>query len=408
MMREKISTEDWVENRLPFWLMSLLKEEEIPSNEHMRKLAKRALEVTESEEAFAKIFPKDRSPEEFSESWEMAKSRREEAKEILANEPVLDPEQISGYIHQKLVRMLSVNPDGISEVFERMVKRFPILTYIYHMELSGHSYGFCELMKDLKEQGVEIEMPFADVGCGPGHMMWRFLKDGFIPPGDITMVDLNPDYIVYAKNMLVEREEADKSNRNNFHFLNINAEELAKEADKMGTKFNTVYSSLVLQWLGEKDGKELPPEEAAQILKSVCQSIFDSLNPGGKFILIGEIPPNITATTPFSFLQSGGEDLLNFDIGYNKGVPLDQVNQTCIEVGFQVENEAKFLMGMTHDEGEIEKAKKRLNKLFPEADRKREEKGKLEFEDVEELLENYYLIKNVHYALAIVYRKPED
>ena len=83
-MTEKIPTEEWVENRLPFWLMGLLKEEEIPSGEHMRKLAERTLEVTESEEAFAKIFPKDRSPEELLESWEIAKSRRELAKEILA------------------------------------------------------------------------------------------------------------------------------------------------------------------------------------------------------------------------------------------------------------------------------------------------------------------------------------
>lgn len=84
-MTEKKPTEDtWVENILPFWLMGILKEGEIPSGERMRKLARRALEVTESKEAFAKIFPKDYSPEKFSESWEMAQGQRKKAKEILA------------------------------------------------------------------------------------------------------------------------------------------------------------------------------------------------------------------------------------------------------------------------------------------------------------------------------------
>ena len=84
-MKEKIPTKEWVENMLPFWLMGRLKNEEIPSVEHMRQLAKRTLEVTESKEAFAEIFPKDRSPEELEDSWRIAQERHKIAKEILAS-----------------------------------------------------------------------------------------------------------------------------------------------------------------------------------------------------------------------------------------------------------------------------------------------------------------------------------
>ncbi len=77
--------ENWVEMILPFWLMDLTEESEMPSdNKIMERLARRALEVTESSEAFLKIFPKDLITEKFLESWKMARSRRELAKKILA------------------------------------------------------------------------------------------------------------------------------------------------------------------------------------------------------------------------------------------------------------------------------------------------------------------------------------
>ena len=77
--------EEWVENMLPFWLIGRLSEDEVPSVEHMRQLAKRTLEVTEDIEAFRKIFPKNRSPEELKQAFTIAQEQRESAKKILAS-----------------------------------------------------------------------------------------------------------------------------------------------------------------------------------------------------------------------------------------------------------------------------------------------------------------------------------
>jgi SAM-dependent methyltransferase len=314
---------------------------------------------------------------------------------------IMDPYEIWRY-NKVLEASSQADPDGCKRALEILVNKFPIIAYIYHMDQSGHSFAFIDLVKELiDKKGLKIEMPFADIGCGPGNMMWWFLRKGLMPPGDIAMVDIRSDYIDYARELLVEREKQTPFGdpaRNNFHFLNIDIEDFSKKSAEEGMKFNTVYSSLVLQWVGE----DLSPEDTQKKLKLVCQSIFDSMNSGGKFIFIGEHPKNVTATTPVSFAQ-GGFKKEAFDIGYNKGCSWEDVRDACIGVGFQAEGEpVKHIMGLAKSPDEVKKAQK----CFMEEIAKLETEDKIDFEKIRKAVELNLIIQNHHHALATIFRKP--
>jgi SAM-dependent methyltransferase len=326
---------------------------------------------------------------------------------------ILDSCEINKRIHERFKALMESHPENFKQFLEILINKFPIISYIYHMDSSNHSFAFIDLVKELiNEKWVEIKTPFADIGCGPGNMMWMFLLEGLIPPGDVAMVDINKDYIDYARGLLVERGRripqtplylpCEFPGTNNFNFFNIKAEEFANKAAEKGLKFNTVYSSLFLQWIGE----DLPPEEGKKVLKSACQSIFDSMNPGGKFIFIGEVPENKTATTLVSFTQTGFDEE-KYDIGYNKGCLCEDVFYACIDAGFKMENKfAQRIMGEieTVEQFDIEK------KYYVENMRRlisRTKSGdEVDSKEIKELDKIHLKLKTFHAAFATVFTKP--
>lgn len=295
---------------------------------------------------------------------------------------VLDPMDIYRSIH---CFFKNLRDRGMSEelhyYFEQLVKRHPVISYIYHMEFSEHSLAFLNLMKELQEKfGYKFNTPFCDLGSGPGHMLWHLLEEpDMIPFGRVALVDNNPDSMKYAKELMSWKSEGLQAGLHDFHFFEGDAGKIHEMAAAEGMQFQTVYSSLVLQWVEDPD--------------AVIKSIYESMSPGGIFVLIVENPPNITATTPISLLQKG-------TVGFENGRPHDEIIKKCQEAGFIFENYLARDMGMRQFE-EIEIYEKKIAKL--------NKKGwdNLTGAEKEEYMDMTLVLKNYHVAYAIVWRKPE-
>lgn len=164
-----------------------------------------------------------------------------------------------------------------------------------------------------------------------------------------------------------------------FHFFEGDAGKVNEMAAAEGMQFQTVYSSLVLQWVEDPD--------------AVIKSIYESIAPGGIFVLIVENPPNITATTPISLLQKG-------TVGFDNGRPYDEIIKKCQEAGFIFENYLARDMGMRPFE-EIEIYEKKIAEL--------NKKGwdNLAEAEREEYMDMTLVLKNYHVAYAVVLRKPD-
>jgi SAM-dependent methyltransferase len=214
------------------------------------------------------------------------------------------------------------------------------------------------------------------------------------------MVDVDQEALDYAQELLVNRPEAIWANAkgNQFDFLNTNVADLARHSSQNDLNYNTIISSLAMQWVGQ----DLPDEEAKQMRRDACQSIYDSLNPGGNFINITEEPPNITATTPITFFQSGGKDL-KFDLGYNNGCPEEEIHQYCLDAGFKPGVKDYYLMGATDDLGALHDAGLELDEL----DKKLNEDKKLSADEEQRYLHSYWIVRNAHIGTTLEYIKPE-
>jgi trans-aconitate methyltransferase len=291
---------------------------------------------------------------------------------------VLDPVEVYEQVHRFLKLLSNVDPEEEQRLCKELVRRNPKIAYLYHMELSTHPIRFKELINKLHEEyGIELETPFADVGCGPGHMTWWFLKEGRIPLGRIALVDSNAGYLRYAKKLMDKQEEKDPYSHG-FHFMRTKAEKMHKLSEKKKIKFRTIYSSLMIQWV----------KDPVAVLKSIYKSMED----GGKLILIGEVPANNTATTPISLVKSG-YDLQKLSIGYENAIEMDVILEACREADFTPVGYAEQMMGMVGSEEELDAIRVRVSGLAENA-----MKSEQDIIDVLSLV-------NHHYAIAFVLQK---
>lgn len=302
---------------------------------------------------------------------------------------VLDPMDIYRSIHCFLKDLSqSETPEKVEYYFEQLVKRHPIIAYIYHMEMSGHSLAFLNLMKELKERfGYTFDTPFCDLGCGPGHMLWHLLEvEDMIPFGRVVLVDNNHAFMSYAKELMSWKSEGFQAGLHDFHFFESDAGKVNEMAAAENVKFRTVYSSLVLQWVEDPD--------------AVIKSIYESMVQGGIFVLIVEDPPNITATTPISFINAE-KDWKKFTVGFDNGRPCQEILRKCQEAGFVLENYLARHMGMCSAE-EISAFIGKIGEL--------DKKGwdNMTGDEQKEYAYMLMAVKNYHVALAVVLRKPDS
>lgn len=283
----------------------------------------------------------------------------------------LDPYRLYDLVFYQLKVLVKENPGKFERCVDLINRDHPCIRYMIHMEMSGHMLGFLELVEALRNNyGFRFKPPFADIGSGPGNMLWWLMRNRHIPKGHVSLIEFDETFFSYAKTLMDYYVNHNNPGSFDFNFMNIDAANLAEEAAKRGIKYNSVFSSLVLQFV-ENPG-------------AIIRSIYQSLNPGGAFVSITEEPPDVAATTPF------GITFDSFDIPHAK--PKEEIDYLCEDAGFVAENEEIRPMGMELDIEEIIKRQEALKK------------GEL---SQQEIAQHGLKIRNFHFAFATVWRKPK-
>jgi len=310
----------------------------------------------------------------------------QQVEEANFSEQVLNPYEIFMYIHSKILELLRKEPEKVDGILDKLTDKHEIMSYIYHMEHSGHAIGFREMLNKLKQKfGLYFETPFAEVGSGPGQMTWWLMYEEMIKTGEITLVDINKGFIEYAKKLM---EITGKRNpgQHKYDFWQIDAEKFAEESAKNGKKFNSIFSCMTLQWTEN-------PEK-------IIQDIYESLNPGGTFVMIGELPPDITSTTPIGLAlerkrsREKRKDQL-YD-GYHGGKPFIDIFNMCVKAGFEDIALEERIMGMTQNKEKIDAAIKLFNNF---------QKGEIPYS--EEVEQSRLILKNYHLGFTVMFCKPK-
>lgn len=336
--------------------------------------------------------PDNITPPSFNKDFECYMERRiiqftppieQQIEEVNFSEQVLNPYEIFMYIHSKLLELLNRDPGNVNGILDKLADKHEILSYIYHMEHSGHAIGFRQMLNKLRQKfGLYFDTPFAEVGSGPGHMTWWLMYEEMIKTGEITLVDINPGFIKYAQ-QLMEITDIRNPGQHRYNFWEINAEKFAEESSAKGKKFNSIFSCMTLQWTDN-------PEK-------IIQAIYESLNPGGTFVIIGEEPPDITSTTPIGVAleRKRTRDGQLYD-GYKGGKSFIDIFNMCEKAGFESIGFETRIMGMTQNQEKIDAAIRLFNSF-----------QKREISYCEEVGKSYLLIKNYHLAFTVMFRKPE-
>jgi len=244
--------------------------------------------------------------------------------------------------------LLSIEPiiikiEDYFEILKYAMKRNRELLYLWHMELSGHSQTLLKLCR-----GQEFASPMLYLGCGVGSNLWWLWYEGSLPPGRISLLDIDPKMIDYARSLMADhrhtftlefndafddeppeywyvyipngrkerhipetrpsQKRIEKEHDFTFHVMD--GCEIADRVTELGGPFQSVFSVMALQWVDD-------PER-------MIQAVYQSLQPGGRFVLVGEDDPDAVAPTA-----------LIFPLDLPKGTDFQKIEKACEDVGLR-------------------------------------------------------------------------
>lgn len=251
------------------------------------------------------------------------KELAEKIKRLLVVEPSIFERNQLDFLHL-LQRVMSINPEknpkyweSFDNLIKRLEKNHPKTAYMYHMEFSGHSEAFLRLCE---ETGVQFRAPMLDLGSGVGNLIWWLWRKRKLPAGKISLLDNDPGMTDYAET-LVRLHCSFPKGKYDFGVHTLDGALIAKRLSELGGPFKTILSVLVLQWL--TDRKALDPKKAIEKIEKTIKAVFESLEPDGEFILVGEDDPDAVSISPVKFL-----------LDLPPGQKLDIIEEICGRAGF--------------------------------------------------------------------------